>query len=155
MNPLWLIVGAVALVAWLWRNSGGGGPGGGTVLSVKGGTVDIQNVEAVESRPAWEYSGIASRLWVQSGNRQTLGVEELPLVPGALYTERPLRPDPRNGQQTKAGNNRIYMDSRADGVDEGQWTLWWRPVVVTVQLQIARGVRTIPDTMRADDTEVP
>jgi len=139
-------------VAFLIRKASSGS---GTLLSVKGGTVDIQNVEAVESRGVWQYSGIASRLWVQRGSRDNPMIDELPLVPGALYTERPLRPDPRNGQQTKAGVQRIYMDARADGVEEGEWTLWWRPVVVTVQEQIARGVRTIPDTMRADDTEVP
>lgn len=139
-------------MAFLFRKATAGS---GTLLSVKGGTVDIQNVEAVESRGVWQYSGIQSRLWVQRGSRDNPNIDELPLVPGALYTERPLRPDPRNGQQTKAGVQRIYMDSRADGVEEGEWTLWWRPVVVTVQEQIARGVRTIPDTMRADDTEVP
>jgi hypothetical protein len=152
VTNIWLILGGLGLVAFLFRKATAGS---GTLLSVKGGTVDIQNVEAVESRGVWQYSGIASRLWVQRGSRDNPNIDELPLVPGALYTERPLRPDPRNGQQTKAGNQRIYMDSRADGVEEGQWTLWWRPVVVTVQEQIARGVRTIPDTMRADDTEVP
>jgi hypothetical protein len=152
VTNIWLILGGLGLVAFLFRKATAGS---GTLLSVKGGTVDIQNVEAVESRGVWQYSGIQSRLWVQRGSRDNPNIDELPLVPGALYTERPLRPDPRNGQQTKAGVQRIYMDSRADGVEEGEWTLWWRPVVVTVQEQIARGVRTIPDTMRADDTEVP
>ena len=154
MNPLWLIVGAVALVAWLWSNSGGGGPGTGTVLSVKGGTVDIQNVESVEARYLWEYSGIESRLTVQMGTRNAPQLDELTLAPAGLYTHKPLRPDPKNAQPSKAGWVRILMDKRADGVGEGEWGLWWRPLVITAGDQIARGVRTVPDSMREDNVEV-
>lgn len=154
MNPLWIILGAVAVLAWLFRN-GGGGPGGGTVLAVKGGTVDISNVEAVESRYLWEYSGPASRLTVQNGTRDNPAIDELPLAPAGLYTHKPLRPDPRNPQASKAGWKRILMDGWADGVEEGRWLQWWRPVVITVGDQLARGVRTVPDSMREDNTEVP
>lgn len=149
MNPLWLILGAVAALAWLSRNRAGK-----TVLAVKGGTVEIANLEAVESRLLWEYSGIATSMKTNLGTRDRQNLVELMLVPGALYDVQPVRPL-KTQTPTKLGNVTIIVYGRADGVDEGEWQMWWRPSVVTVQQQIARGIRIVPDAFKPDDTETP
>lgn len=152
MNPihaiLWGAVGGL-IAAWLTRK---GSPFGS--LSVTGGTVSIDNSDAVEERPAYRYLGETTELATVGNVRAGQTIQTLPLVNGRIYDVIPVVPI--QGEPlalTKDRAQGLMVSGFPNGVPRSRWVLSWAPVVLTVQEQIANQMVVVPNWARPDDTE--
>jgi hypothetical protein len=154
MNTLALTFGLLALLVWLMFR----GRGGLSALTVTGGTVAIDNSDAVEERRVWQYTGETTDLW-QAVNVRLASGERLALVNGALYDVIPIAPiqgEPLAPQKSRAeGFIGFGIGGFPNGIPRGTWVSSWRPVILTVQEQLAGQVRIVPNIFRIDDTETP
>lgn len=155
MNSLTVTIAALALVvAWVFFR----GRGGLSALTVTGGTVAIDASDAVEERRVWQYTGETTELWQATNVRIGAGAR-LALVNGALYDVVPVAPI--QGEPLPPLKDRpegligIALGGFPSGIPRGRWLSSWRPVVLTVQEQLAGAVRIVPNTFRIDDTEQP
>lgn len=155
MNSFTVTIAALALVvAWVFFR----GRGGLSALTVTGGTVSIDASDAVEERRVWQYTGETTELW-QAVNARYQASQRLALVNGALYDVVPVAPI--QGEPLPPLKDRpegligIALGGFPNGIPRVRWLSSWRPVVLTVQEQLAAGVRIVPNTFRIDDTETP
>lgn len=155
MNSLTVTIAALALVvAWVFFR----GRGGLSALTVTGGTVAIDASDAVEERRVWQYTGETTELWQATNARIGAGAR-LALVNGALYDVVPVAPI--QGEPLPPLKDRpdgligIALGGFPNGIPRVRWLSSWRPVVLTVQEQLAGAVRIVPNTFRRDDTETP
>lgn len=153
MNLFAFTIAALAFVAWWILRT----PGGLQALSVTGGTVTIENTEAVEELRVWQYTGETTELW-QAVNARGGGTQaRLPLVNGALYDVIPLAPI--QGEPIPPAKDRpdgvigYGINGFPNGIPRARWVTSWRPVILTVQEQLLGQVKIVPNAFRIDDTE--
>lgn len=153
MNLFAVLVGLLAVAWWImWRNSGGGLQ----ALSVTGGTVAIDNSDAVEERRVWRYVGETTKLVTVMG-RGAQGGSELSLVQGAIYDVIPvvkIQGEPMALTKDRPlGLIELMLAGFPNGITRGRWVTSWEPVILTVQEQLAGSLRIVPNVFRPDDTE--
>lgn len=148
---VWAVIGG--LIAW-WIATRKGGLGS---LSVTGGTVSIDNSDAVEERPAFRYIGETIELATAGNVRAGAVIQTLPLVKGRIYDVIPVVPI--QGEPTQLTKDRVpgqvnlMLSGFPNGIERGRWVLSWAPVVLTVQEQVANQMIIVPAWCRPDDTE--
>lgn len=154
MNVIAVLIGLLAVAWWvIWRNSAGGLQ----ALSVTGGTVAIDNSEAVEERRVWRYVGETTRLALAVNVRVSGPGQELALVQGAIYDVIPVAPI--QGEPLALTKDRplgtigMILVGFGNGIPRGRWVTSWEPVILTVQEQLAGSLRIVPNVFRPDDTE--
>lgn len=156
MNPvqaiLWGAVGGL-IAAWLTRK---GSPFGS--LSVTGGTVSIDNSDAVEERPAYRYLGETTELATAGNVRAGAVIQTMPLVNGRIYDVIPVVPiqgEPLALTKDRVpGSAGLLLAGYPNGIERGRWVLSWAPVVLTVQEQVANQLVVVPSWCRPDETEI-
>lgn len=153
MNVIAVLVGLLALAWWLmWRKDSGL-----AALSVKGGTVTIDNTDSVEERRVWRYVGETTKLAVAMNARTSETVPELALVQGAIYDVIPVAPiqgEPLGLTKDRpSGTIGMILVGYPNGIARGRWVTSWEPVILTVQEQLAGSLRIVPNAFRPDDTE--
>ncbi len=156
MNPLTVGVAALMLiVAWVFFR----GRGGLSALTVTGGTVAIDDSNAVEERRVWRYVGETTKLSVAINFRAGGVAPELGLVQGAIYDVIPVAPiqgEPLALTKTRLeGSLGMVLLGYPNGITRARWVTSWQPVILTVQEQLAGALRIVPNTFRPDDTETP
>ena len=143
-----LAAGALGLL-W-WRNSQAAAMQ--SAVSVTGATVDVLNVEAIEERVGWQYSGPRGKLttqnWIRDPSSRTM-LEALPMIPGAWYSEKPSLPTGaseegsdffrlvsgyKGNRQEPVPDSYIHM-----GWSQAEWDSVWRREVLTVGQQVSVG----------------
>lgn len=152
MNPihaiLWGAVGGL-IAAWLTRKGATFGS-----LSVTGGTVSIDNSDAVEERPAYRYLGETTELATTGNVRAGAVIQTLPLVNGRIYDVIPVVPIQGESMDlTKDRVQGLVVRGFPNGVPRSRWVQSWSPVVLTVQEQISNQMVVVPNWARPDDTE--
>ena len=157
MNPihaiLWGAVGGL-IATWLTRKGATFGS-----LSVTGGTVSIDNSDAVEERPAYRYLGETTELF-EAGNIRSpqWKPRTMPLVNGRIYDVIPVvkiqgEPLAMTKDRQLGTIDLIVRGGGGSGIPRGRWELSWAPVVLTVQEQVANQMVIVPNWCRPDDTE--
>jgi hypothetical protein len=137
-----LLVGSLAF-AWWWRRSKKP-----LVLSVAGGDVIVSNVEAIEERQVWEYTGLERWFaWTQPNpyyqNLDSHGVTRFP--EGSFWDKLPALPGwrcvpdlTREGRLARRfGVQRVHLDA-------DEWRGQFRPKIMTVGEAAYQGVLTTP-----------
>lgn len=144
------LVGAVAWMLYRRQSADGTLPGG---LTIRGAEVAVTNVDAVERRRVWRYTGPAG-LWalnlptglsMTGSNRASetyKASNQLRLVPGGHYSHRvaleSLRADDPDGQW--------WM--RWVVPDWSAWDSWWAPEIMTVAEAQAADVVEVPEALQ-------
>jgi len=153
MNVIAVLVGLLAIAWWLmWRKDSGL-----AALSVKGGTVTIDNTDSVEERRVWRYVGETTKLALATNVRTFGPGAEFALVQGAIYDVIPVAPI--EGEPLALTKDRPFgtigmiLMGYGNGMPRGRWVTSWEPVVLTVQEQLAASLRIVPNYFRPDDTE--
>lgn len=137
-----LLVGSLAF-AWWWRRSKKP-----LALSVAGGDVTVSNLEAIEERQVWEYTGLERwYAWTQPNpfaqNLDSPGVTRFP--EGSLWDKLPALPGWRCVPDgTAAGRAARRFAVQAVGLDADEWRGQFRPKIVTVGEAAYLGVNTTP-----------
>lgn len=146
------VASLLALAWWMFRK-----PGGLQALTVTGGTVTIDESVDVEERRVWQYTGETTELWQALNARGSVPQLRLQLINGALYDVIPVAPiqgeplPPLKGRPD--GLIGFGLSGFPNGIERGRWVASWRPVVLTVQEQLAGQVKIVPNAFRIDDTE--
>jgi len=154
VNLFAVTIAVLAFLAWwMFRR-----PGGLQSLSVTGGTVTIENTEAVEELRVWQYTGETTELW-QAVNLRGGGTQaKLLLVNGALYDVIPVAPiqgEPLPPVKDRPKGVIGYgLSGFPNGIPRSRWLTSWRPVILTVQEQLLGQVKIVPNVFRIDDTEI-
>lgn len=153
MNVIAVLVGLLAIAWWLmWRKDSGL-----AALSVKGGTVTIDNTDSVEERRVWRYVGETTKLVIATNVRISGPGAEFALVKGAIYDVIPVvpilgepLPPTKDGRSNSLG---FFLVGYPSGMTRARWVTSWEPVVLTVQEQLLASLRIVPNYFRPDDTE--
>lgn len=151
MTNVWLIAaGVLALLWWSMKMKADGS--GDASVSVKGATVSVKNVDAVESSICYRYRGPVGNLVgiMDSGARP-----ELELTTGRIYDRKPLLPGPIAG----VGWIHFWVDFGARDrmgaalIQEAfptadEWNQYWFKESLTVSEQNdAGGLVHVPDQL--------
>lgn len=143
---LGLLVGSLAF-AWWWRRTKKA-----VAVSVAGGDVTVANLEAIEERQVWEYTGLERWFaWVQPNPfAQTLGSPGVTRFPeGSLWDKLPALPGWRViPDVSREGVAARRFSVGAVGLSAEEWRGQFRPRIVTVGEAAYLGVNTtpVPDT---------
>lgn len=137
-----LLFGSLAF-AWWWRRSKKP-----LALSVAGGDVTVANVEAIEERQVWEYTGLERwYAWTQPNiflqNLDSPGVTRFP--EGSLWDKLPALPGWRcEPDWTASGHYRRLFNVQSVGLSAEEWRGQFRPKIVTVGEAAYLGVNKTP-----------
>lgn len=125
-------------------------------VTVKGGNVEVSNVESIEETRVWKYIGPAAWIVPDAGGIFQLRPGSLKLTPGAYYDAQPALPgkwgmkkDTILLEELPNRPATIYGPALGNlSVEAETWASYWQPVVLTVGEQLAIGlVVPVPKTL--------
>jgi len=147
--------GGLALFYWYGRKKE---QEGAQAVSVTGATVSVENVEAIEERAGWIYSGLEGKLVldVESGLNMGSRTDAFPLYPGAWYSDKPALPGMGRTEFWRYVPG--YTPNRGVPVPGSfyhytptapEWDAAWRREVLTVGQQLANGaIIPVPEAFK-------